>query len=352
VWTLRLRPRSPACFVDLSAKCHRVLGIAGGALPAHSPHTSAAISRTAAASAPPSALLIPQQQFHSVSSARRSPRRFRRLQRGVLPSAIVDMLYTPVSEVLAAGQSPSTTPRTDTRRNRCSCSRSQWLSCRAVFIPTMVPLLAVVAPTLIPSLFHRPYVEGLPSSPRAHLHPCPALPLDWRDAGARHRTGSCSWSCVLKWPSPSPWSGRACASLTDRRAVCGWICAEEICRLIPAHHAALLFGTTSAALPPRSADRRCRSIAAAFPCALALRLAAGAAPVQLATAGNRPSASPIWKRPRDGDPAPVRALIPQQSRTCSWFREACLDADRLAQQRSQSGRTPQRDERPLFARHE
>jgi O-antigen/teichoic acid export membrane protein len=181
----------------------------------------------------------------------------------------------------------------------------------------------VVAPTLIRFLFTDRYVEATPIFRLALISiPMSALPLDGvMRARAQNRVMFRVSVLKVALTVPLVWAGLRLFGPIG--ALGGWICAEEICRLILLHHAARLFGTTMlGALPREMRGQALAAIAAAVPCALALRLAGGPLLVQLATAGIVFSIAYLAALRAMGILPPVRAWIPQRKQDLLLVREA------------------------------
>jgi len=268
-----------------------------------------------------SALLIPQQQFHSyLVSATVTSAAFAVYSVGCFQLPIVDMLYSPVSEVLQLGIAEH--DAADDNAGSLQLFREAVAKLSFVFIPTMV-LLAVVAPTLIRFLFTDRYVEATPIFRLALISiPLSALPLEGvMRARAQNRVMFRVSVLKVALTVPLVWAGLRVFGPIG--ALGGWICAEEICRLILLHHAARLFGTTMlGALPREMRGQTLDATAAAVPCALALRLAGGPLLVQLATAGIAFGIAYLAALRAMGILPPVRAWIPQRKQDLFLVREA------------------------------
>jgi O-antigen/teichoic acid export membrane protein len=268
-----------------------------------------------------SALLIPQQQFHSyLVSATVTSAAFAVYSVGCFQLPIVDMLYSPVSEVLQLGIAEH--DAADDNAGSLRLFREAVAKLSFVFVPTMV-LLAVVAPTLIRFLFTDRYLEAAPIFRLALISiPLSALPLDGvMRARAQNRVMFRVSVLKVALTVPLVWAGLRIFGPIG--ALGGWICAEEICRLLLLHHAARLFGTTMlGALPREMCGQALAAVMAAVPCAVALRLAGGPLPVQLVTAGMVFGIAYLAALRAMGILPPVRAWIPQRKQEVLVVREA------------------------------
>jgi O-antigen/teichoic acid export membrane protein len=258
------------------------------------------------------ALVIPQQQFHSyLVSASVTAAVFAIYSVGCFQLPIVDMLYTPVSEILQLGIAEHDARGDNEGSLRLFREAVAQLS--FVFLPTMV-LLAIAAPALIRFLFTSQYLDAVPLFRLALLSiPMAALPLEGiMRARAQNRFMLRISVLKLALTVPLVWVGLQLFGPIG--ALGGWICAEEICRLVLLHRAARLFETTIlGALPRQIWFQGLGALVAAVPCALALRLARGPLAVQLCIAGLVFATAYLAVLRAMGVLPPVRAWIPQKA---------------------------------------
>ena len=243
------------------------------------------------------ALVIPQQQFHSyLVSTSVTAAAFAVYSVGCFQLPIIDMLYTPVSEVLQLGMAEH-----DVNGDN------------EVFVPTMA-LLAIAAPTLISFLFTDRYLGAVPIFRVAILSiPMAALPLDGV-MRARAQNQFMFRVSALKLALTVP---LVCAGLKlwgPIGALGGWICAEEICRFILLRRAARLFGTGIFGALPRELWLQAAAAAiAAAPGALVLHFAAGPRLIQLCSTGIAFALAYLAALRAMGVLPPVRDWIPQKT---------------------------------------
>ena len=257
------------------------------------------------------ALIIPQQQFHSyLVSATVTAAAFAVYSVGCFQLPIVDMLYTPVSEILQLGIAEHDAKGDNAGALRLFRQAVAQLS--FVFVPAMV-LLAVAAPEVIRFLFTDRYLGAVPIFRLALVSvPMAALPLEGL-MRARAQNRFMLWVSVgkLALTVPSVWAGLRLFGPIG--ALGGWICAEEACRLVMLRRAASLFGTSLLGMLPREIwFQAAAALIAAAPGALALRLARGPLIVQLCTAGLAFAIAYLGALRAMGVLPPVRAWIPQR----------------------------------------
>jgi len=230
------------------------------------------------------ALVIPQQQFHSyLVSASVTAAAFAVYSVGCFQLPIIDMLYTPVSEILQLGIAEH-----DARGDNAGALalfREAVARLSFVFIPTMA-LLGIAAPALIRFLFTDRYLGAVPIFRLAIVSiPMAALPLDGV-MRARAQNKFMFRVSVLKVVLTAPLAWAGLRLFGPIGALGGWICAEEACRMILLHRAARLFGTTIFGALPREVWVQAAGAAiAAPPAALALHFAGGPLLVQLCLTG-------------------------------------------------------------------
>jgi O-antigen/teichoic acid export membrane protein len=258
------------------------------------------------------ALVIPQQQFHSyLVSANVSAAVFAVYAVGCFQLPVVDMLYTPVSEILQLGIAEHEARRDDQGALRLFREAVARLS--FFFVPVMA-LLAISAPTLISFLFTDRYLAAVPIFRLALISiPMAALPLDGvMRACAQNKFMFRISLLKLALTVPLVWLGLKL--LGPIGALGGWICAEEVCRLLLLRRAAHVFGTTILGALPRELWLQAAAAAvAAAPGALALHLAGGPLLVQLCTGGIVFGIAYLGVLRGLGVLPPVRAWIPQKA---------------------------------------
>jgi O-antigen/teichoic acid export membrane protein len=267
------------------------------------------------------AMIIPQQQFHSyLVSASVSAAAFAVYSVGCFQLPIVDMLYTPVSEILQLGIAEH--DARDDGAGALQLFREAVARLSFVFIPTMV-LLGVAAPTLISFLFTDRYLAAVPIFRLAILSiPMAALPLDGvMRARAQNKFMFRVSALKLVLTVPLVWLGLRWFGPIG--ALGGWICAEEACRILLLRRAAHLFGTTILrALPRELWLQAAAALIAAVPGALTLRLAAGPLLVQLCTFGIVFGIAYLAALRAMGVLPPVRDWLPQRKPEVVMVREA------------------------------
>jgi len=267
------------------------------------------------------ALVIPQQQFHSyLVSASVTAAAFAVYSVGCFQLPIVDMLYTPVSEVLQLGIAEH-----DARNDNAGALqlfREAVARLSFVFVPMMV-LLGVAAPTLISFLFTDRYLGAVPIFRLAILSiPMAALPLDGV-MRARAQNKFMLRVSVLKMALTVPLVWLGLHLFGPIGALGGWICAEETCRMILLRRAAHLFGTTVVgALPRELWLQAAAALIAAIPGAVTLYLAGGPLFVQLCTFGIVFGIAYLAALRAMGVLPPVREWLPQRKPELVMVREA------------------------------
>ena len=267
------------------------------------------------------ALVIPQQQFHSyLVSATVTSAAFAIYSVGCFQLPIVDMLYTPVSEILQLGVAEHDA-RGDAEGS-LRLFREAVARLSFVFVPTMA-ILAICAPTLIRFLFTDRYVESVPIFRLALVSiPMAALPLEGlMRARAQNRFMLRISVLKLALTMPLAWAGLKLFGPIG--ALGGWICAEETCRFILLRRAAALFGTGVLGVLPRELWLQTLAAAiAAVPGAVALHFAGGPLLAQLCTAGLAFAACYLLALRAMGVLPPLRAWLPQKKPEVLVVREA------------------------------
>lgn len=259
------------------------------------------------------AIIIPQQQFHSyLVSTSVSAAAFAVYSVGCFQLPIVDMLYTPVSEILQLGiaeHDREGDPQGAARLFREAVSRLSF-----VFIP-MMALLFVVAPTLISFLFTDRYLEAVPLFRLALVSiPMAALPLDGV-MRARAQNAFVLRVSVLKLALTVPLVYFGLQTFGPIGALGGWICAEESSRLLLLFRAGKLFGTSvRSALPSRALFFQVVAALVAAPVGLAvLQLARGPQLVDLVACGTAFALTYLGTLRLTGRLPPVREWIPRRA---------------------------------------
>ncbi|HET7786299.1 MAG TPA: oligosaccharide flippase family protein [Myxococcales bacterium] len=267
------------------------------------------------------AMVIPQQQFHSyLVSASVTAAAFAVYSVGCFQLPIIDMLYTPVSEILQLGIAEHDAQRDNA--GALALFREAVARLSFVFVPTMA-VLAITAPVLIRFLFTDRYLGAVPIFRLAIVSiPMAALPLDGvMRARAQNRFMFRVAALKLALTVPLVWLGLRLFGPIG--ALGGWICAEESCRMILLHRAARLFGTTIPAIMPRELWLQIAAAAlAAGPGALALHLTGGPLLVQLCATGLAFAAVYLAALRIMGVLPPLRAWIPQKKPAPSLIQEA------------------------------
>jgi len=230
------------------------------------------------------ALVIPQQQFHSyLVSASVTAAAFAVYSVGCFQLPIVDMLYTPVSEILQLGIAEHDAAGDGAGAFRLFREAVARLS--LVFVPAMV-LLFITAPVVIEFLFTSRYLAATPIFRLALISiPMSALPLDGV-MRARAQNKFMFRVSVLKLVLTVPLASLGLRLFGPIGALGGWICAEETCRMILLRRAAHLFESGMFhALPRELWLQIAAALVAALPGAMALHFARGPLLVQLAVCG-------------------------------------------------------------------
>ncbi len=267
------------------------------------------------------ALVIPQQQFHSyLVSASVTAAAFAVYSVGCFQLPIVDMLYTPVSEILQLGIAEHDAEHDN--QGALHLFREAVARLSFVFVPTMA-VLGIVAPLLISFLFTDRYLGAVPIFRLAIVSiPMAALPLDGvMRARAQNRFMFRISALKLALTVPLVWLGLHLFGPIG--ALGGWICAEESCRMILLHRAARLFGTTILGALPRELWLQIAAAALAVaPGAVVLHLASGPLLFQLFACGLSFAAVYLVALRMMGVLPPVRTWLPQKKPALSVVQEA------------------------------
>ena len=258
------------------------------------------------------ALIIPQQQFHSyLVRASVTAAAFAVYSVGCFQLPIVDMLYTPVSEILQLGIAEF-----DARNDAASALKlfhEAVARLSFVFLPT-VALLFITAPQLIQFLFTARYLAAVPVFRLALVSiPMAALPLDGV-MRARAQNGFMLRISVLKLALTVPLAVAGLRLFGPIGALGGWICAEETCRMIVLARTSRLFGAGLLRTLPRELWFQAAAAAvAAVPGALSLYLLRGPLLVQLFLCGLTYAAAYLAALRAMGQLPPVRDWIPRRA---------------------------------------
>jgi O-antigen/teichoic acid export membrane protein len=229
-------------------------------------------------------LIVPQQQFHQYAvGAAVTAAAFAVYSVGTFQLPVVDVLYTPVSELLQIGLAESD-GQDRPRRAALRLFHEAVGQLAFAFLP-LAGLLLVVAPSLIELLFSRVYLDAVPLF-RLSVVPVllAALPLDGvMRARAQNRFMLALSGAKLAATVPLVLGGLALRGPIG--AFVGWLAAETIARGVMLRRAARLFEVPLLrAVPLRTLSRQAAATALAMPAAylalhgtpgpLALRLAA------------------------------------------------------------------------------
>ncbi|HEY6910764.1 MAG TPA: oligosaccharide flippase family protein [Myxococcales bacterium] len=267
------------------------------------------------------ALVIPQQQFHSyLVSASVTAAAFAVYSVGCFQLPIIDMLYTPVSEILQLGIAEHDAQHDNA--GALQLFREAVARLSFVFVPTMA-VLGIAAPVLISFLFTDRYLGAVPIFRLAIVSiPMAALPLDGvMRARAQNRFMFRVAALKLALTVPLVWLGLRLFGPIG--ALGGWICAEESCRVILLRRAARLFGTSIVGAMPRELWLQIAAAAmAVVPGALALHLAGGPLLLQLFACGLAFAAVYLVALRLMGVLPPVRSWLPQRKPALSVIQEA------------------------------
>ncbi len=231
-------------------------------------------------------LIVPQQQFHQYAvSAAVTAAAFAVYSVGTFQLPVVDVLYTPVSELLQIGLAQCDGSRRG-RRSGLGLFHEAVLQLSFAFLP-LAGLLFVVAPALIELLFSRLYLSAVPLF-RLSVVPIvlAALPLDGvMRARAQNRFMLLLSAGKLALTAPLVLGGLALFGPLG--AFSGWVAAETVSRAVMLHRTATLFQVKFAGvLPGRALARQLAATLFAMPPAwFALQATPGPLFLRLATAG-------------------------------------------------------------------
>ncbi len=210
-------------------------------------------------------LIVPQQQFHQYAvGAAVSAAAFAVYSVGTFQLPIVDVLYTPVSELLQIGlaeaEGAGRPPRSGLGLFHEAVHQLAF-----AFVP-IVGLLVVVAPELIELLFSRVYLPAVPIFRLFAFYVLlAALPLD----GVMRARAQNRFILVLSGAKLAATAGLVLAGLAwagPIGALSGWIAAEGLARVAMLHRAARLFEVPlRRILPLRALARQAAATACAMP---------------------------------------------------------------------------------------
>lgn len=231
-------------------------------------------------------VIVPQQQYHQYAvAAAVSAAAFAVYSVGTFQLPIIDILYTPVSELLQIGLAEIEGQGRPARAG-LALFQEAVLQLSFAFIP-FVGLLAVAAPELVELLFSARYREATPIFRLAVVSVAlAALPLD----GVMRARAQNRFMLALSLVKLALTVGLVTAGLRllgPIGALGGWIVAEAISRGIMLRRTALLFEVSlRAVLPLRALGRQGAATLVAVPAAwLALHGLAAPLLVRLAACG-------------------------------------------------------------------
>ena len=230
--------------------------------------------------------IVPQQQWHLYAVGAAVPAAaFAVYSVGVFQLPIVDILYTPVSELLQIGIAQADRERPGPQAG-LALFHEAVMQLAFAFVP-LAGLLLVVAPDLVAFLFSSAYRGAAPVF-RLSLASVvlAALPLDGV-MRARAQNRFMLALSVAKLGATVPLVAGGLALLGPIGALAGWIAAEVLARAAMLWRVARLFGAGPwDVLPFRLLGRMGAATALAMPAAwLGLRALSGPAFVRLAAAG-------------------------------------------------------------------
>jgi O-antigen/teichoic acid export membrane protein len=252
-----------------------------------------------------------QQQFHQYYvAASVSAATFAIYAVGCFQLPIVDMLYTPVSDVLQLGIAEY--DRDGDHAGPARLMREAVAKLAFVFIPTMA-LLYVCGPTLLTFLFTDRYRDSASIFRLViFLIPLSALPLDGvMRARAQNRFVLVISVVKLGLTVPAVIAGFRLFGL--RGAMAGYLLAEATMRIVVLLRAAALLGGLRAVLPWRTLGLQTLAAVAAAPVgALALRFTHGPTLVRLFACGIATGLVYLAVLRATGELPPLRQWIPRK----------------------------------------
>jgi O-antigen/teichoic acid export membrane protein len=260
------------------------------------------------------AIIVPQQNFHQYFvSASVSAAVFAVYAVGCFQLPIVDMLYTPVSEVLQLGIAEH--DRDGDRDGPARLFHEAVARLAFVFVP-MMALLYVCGPMLLTFLFTEQYRESVPIFRLAILSiPLAALPLDGvMRARAQNRFVLAVSVVKLALTVPLVVFGFRFFGL--RGAIGGWVAAEAITRGILLLRTGQLFGSVVHVLPWRTLAHQVLGAALAAPAGwLVLRVSSGPALLRLFLCGCSFAVAYLAFLRITGQLPPLREWLPRRRAT-------------------------------------
>jgi len=257
------------------------------------------------------AIIIPQQQFHQYFVAASVVAGVYAIYNvGCFNLPIVDMLYTPVSEVLQLGIAEH--DRDGDREGPARLMREAVARLAFVFIP-MMALLYVCGPVLITFLFTDRYRDSVPIYRIAIFAiPLAALPLDGV-MRARAQNRFMLVVSVVKLALTVPLVVVGFHTFGLRGAMAGWVGAESFTRGILLARAGQLLGGIGRVLPWRTLALQSLAAALSAPVgAVALRLAHGPTLLRLLLCGIATGLCYLAVLRATGELPPVREWIPRK----------------------------------------
>jgi O-antigen/teichoic acid export membrane protein len=259
------------------------------------------------------ALIIPQQNFHSLLvSTTVTAAAYAVYKVGCFQLPIIDMLYTPVSDILQLGIAEHDAQNDN--EGALQLFREAVAKMSFVFVPIMA-LLFVCAPKVIHLLFTAKYLGATPLFRLAIISiPMAALPLDGVMRARAQKKFMVKVS-VLKFGLTIPfvWIGLHRFGLIG--ALGGWMLAEETCRMILLHRAAKLFHRSMlGALPRELWYQIIAAVIATVPGALTLHFARGGLLLQLVVSGTVFGLVYLASLRAMGILPPIKEWIPKRQR--------------------------------------
>jgi O-antigen/teichoic acid export membrane protein len=258
------------------------------------------------------AVIIPQQRFHQYFvSAYVSPALFAIYAVGCFELPIIDMLYTPISEVMQLGiaEHDRAGDRTGPRR----LFHEAVARLAFAFLPAMA-LLWIVSPQLITVLFTDRYAAAVPIFRVAILSvPLAALPLDGvmkARAENRFMLGVSVVKLLLTVAAVA--LGFHLAGMVG--AISGWVAAEALARGILLVRTGKLLGSVREVLPWRVLALQSLAALVAIPAALLAMRAVSAKPiVQLVASAAAFGATYLIALALVGELPSLRDLLPRRA---------------------------------------
>jgi O-antigen/teichoic acid export membrane protein len=231
-------------------------------------------------------LIVPQQQFHQYAvGAAVTAAAFAVYSVGTFQLPVVDVLYTPISELLQIGLAESDGAGRPPQAG-LPLFHEAVLQLSFAFLP-LSGLLVVVAPALIELLFSPVYLDAVPIFRVTALSVVlAALPLD----GVMRARAQNRFMLVLsgaKLIATVPLVLVGLATLGPMGALLGWTATEALARVVLLRRAASLFEVPLRRILPLRAISR-QAVATLFampPAALALALVSGPLFLRLAACG-------------------------------------------------------------------